>query len=69
MGKGTIYKEKKTNTCYICVEAYEGYAYLVDMCGNSMSGQLKEDDFVKATDDDILCDAKVNFRYILKDNQ
>lgn len=69
MEKGTIYKEKKTSTCYICVEATsDGYSYLLDICGNSMSGHLKEEYFVKATDDDILCDAKVNFRYILNDN-
>ena len=67
MDIGTIYKEKKTNSCYICVDADERTAYLIDLCGNSVSGGLNEADYVAATDDDIIRDAKRNFQYILKE--
>lgn len=69
MEKSKIYCEKKTDTCYICLEAYENphYAYLVDNVGCSISGNVDESEFKVATDEDILRDAKRNFQYKLKE--
>lgn len=69
MEKNKIYREKKTGTCYICIEAHEHphYAYLIDNGGCSISGNVDESEFEVATDEDILLDAKRNFQYLLKE--